>query len=404
MDFRIVNNKHTSDINNLTNGVHHPDAPDVVSSEFNNTLVLSSPSKKDLKLQNGLSPELAINSVCTRSQSQKLKCTLTSIDSMSLKGINTDYKSDINDSSESIISCTNLNSVNKDLKTPPSSPVSKESSIDGSVNSSPQTGPPTPHKIQALNEAKLRLDSPLSPSSAINKLKLNSPRKSKSSNQISITKRKLPVQNNSPISNSSESVTSTSEKSAIPVLNGALKISQKPVLKNTQITQFFPIRRSHRKPKAALLQEKQKEVEEKILSGKEEGLEVECFSTKGRGVKTTRHFRKGEMVVEYVGDLIDMKEAKEREKKYSLDTSKGCYMYYFTYQNTHIDATEESGYLGRLVNHSRNGNLVTKAVEVQGKPHLILMAKKDLEEGTEILYDYGDRSKQSLEAHPWLAF
>lgn len=39
------------------------------------------------------------------------------------------------------------------------------------------------------------------------------------------------------------------------------------------------------------------------------------------------------MVVEYVGDLIDMKEAKEREKKYSLDTSKGCYMYYFTFQN-----------------------------------------------------------------------
>lgn len=68
-----------------------------------------------------------------------------------------------------------------------------------------------------------------------------------------------------------------------------------------------------------------------------------------------------------------------------------------------IDATEETGYLGRLVNHSRNGNLVTKAVEVDGEPHLILLAKRDLEAGTEVLYDYGDRSKEALEHHPWLA-
>lgn len=68
-----------------------------------------------------------------------------------------------------------------------------------------------------------------------------------------------------------------------------------------------------------------------------------------------------------------------------------------------IDATEESKYMGRLVNHSRNGNLVTKAIEVNGKAHLILMAKKDIPAGVEILYDYGDRSKQSLEHHPWLA-
>lgn len=38
-------------------------------------------------------------------------------------------------------------------------------------------------------------------------------------------------------------------------------------------------------------------------------------------------------MVEYIGDLIDMKEAKEREKRYALDASKGCYNYYFTYQN-----------------------------------------------------------------------
>ena len=68
-----------------------------------------------------------------------------------------------------------------------------------------------------------------------------------------------------------------------------------------------------------------------------------------------------------------------------------------------VDATEESPYLGRLINHSRKGNLKAKAVEVCGKPHLILLAQRDIPPGTELLYDYGDRSKESLENHPWLA-
>jgi len=29
--------------------------------------------------------------------------------------------------------------------------------------------------------------------------------------------------------------------------------------------------------------------------------------------------------------------------------------------------------------------------------------RRDIEPGEELLYDYGDRSKESLEAHPWLA-
>ena len=35
-------------------------------------------------------------------------------------------------------------------------------------------------------------------------------------------------------------------------------------------------------------------------------------------------------------------------------------------------------------------------------PRLILVAKHDIEEETELLYDYGDRSKQSVKDHPWL--
>ena len=68
-----------------------------------------------------------------------------------------------------------------------------------------------------------------------------------------------------------------------------------------------------------------------------------------------------------------------------------------------IDATAESGKLGRLLNHSRHGNCCTKVVNINNHPHLILVAAKDIESGVELLYDYGDRSKEALEAHPWLA-
>ena len=69
-----------------------------------------------------------------------------------------------------------------------------------------------------------------------------------------------------------------------------------------------------------------------------------------------------------------------------------------------IDATSESGRYGRLVNHSRiTPNCVTKVVMVGEVPRLILVAKHSINPGVELLYDYGDRSKESLKAHPWLA-
>ncbi len=62
-------------------------------------------------------------------------------------------------------------------------------------------------------------------------------------------------------------------------------------------------------------------------------IQVHNFAGKGRGVVTTRLFRKGEFVVEYAGDLIDMTEARIRERLYAADQNTGCYMYYFQHKN-----------------------------------------------------------------------
>ena len=68
-----------------------------------------------------------------------------------------------------------------------------------------------------------------------------------------------------------------------------------------------------------------------------------------------------------------------------------------------VDATAESSRLGRLVNHSRSGNLAPKVIEIEDRPHLLLVARFDILPGKELLYDYGDRSSLSLKYHPWLA-
>lgn len=69
-----------------------------------------------------------------------------------------------------------------------------------------------------------------------------------------------------------------------------------------------------------------------------------------------------------------------------------------------VDATLETGRLGRLINHSKSGNCQTKLHPIDGSPHLILVASRDIEAEEELLYDYGDRSKASVSAHPWLKY
>ncbi|CAG9559091.1 unnamed protein product [Danaus chrysippus] len=173
---------------------------------------------------------------------------------------------------------------------------------------------------------------------------------------------------------------------------------------NHKLTEYFPVRRSVRKTSKCVMAEKMRDFERAIREQREDGLQVAYFKDKGRGVVATKAFQRGEFVVEYAGELVGVAEARERERLYAQDPTKGCYMYYFRLQDQQycIDATSESGRLGRLVNHSRTGNLVTKALWVDG-PRLVLVAGTDVQPGDELTYDYGDRSRESLRHHPWLA-
>lgn len=122
----------------------------------------------------------------------------------------------------------------------------------------------------------------------------------------------------------------------------------------------------------------------------------------GRGIHTLRAYRKNEFVVEYIGKIISFKEAKTREQQYG--DSDNCYMYFFRYNEKTlcIDATYESGSLGRLINHSNKGNLSPKLIQIHGTSRIIFLAKQNIAENTELLYDYGDKRAAVVKTHPWL--
>lgn len=46
---------------------------------------------------------------------------------------------------------------------------------------------------------------------------------------------------------------------------------------------------------------------------------------------------------------------------------------------------------------------MTKIVTYKNRPHLVLLAKDDIKKGEELTYDYGDRTRESIANHPWLA-
>ncbi|XP_025053947.1 N-lysine methyltransferase KMT5A isoform X2 [Alligator sinensis] len=205
-------------------------------------------------------------------------------------------------------------------------------------------------------------------------------------------------------SNSTDAAKAKQAQKKVVKAKGPRRKAQGKTSQNRKVTDYYPVRRSSRKSKTELQTEEKKRIDELITNGKEEGMKIDFIDGKGRGVIATKHFNRGEFVVEYHGDLIEITDAKKREAVYAQDPSTGCYMYYFQYlSKTYcVDATKETNRLGRLINHSKCGNCQTKLHDIDGVPHLILIASRDIKVGEELLYDYGDRSKASIEAHPWL--
>ncbi|KAF9445037.1 SET domain-containing protein, partial [Macrolepiota fuliginosa MF-IS2] len=104
------------------------------------------------------------------------------------------------------------------------------------------------------------------------------------------------------------------------------------------------------------------------------------------GLYAMERIARGEMVIEYVGEVIRAAVADKREKAYERQGIGSSYLFRID-EDLVVDATKK-GNLGRLINHSCDPNCTAKIITINGEKKIVIYAKQDIELGDEITYDY----------------
>lgn len=106
----------------------------------------------------------------------------------------------------------------------------------------------------------------------------------------------------------------------------------------------------------------------------------------GLGVFATEDIPAGEMIIEYVGEMIRPSISDIREKKY-CEKGIGCYMFEIVAGQI-VDATM-SGNAARYINHSCAPNCYSKTVSLENNRRVVVIfAKRRIQRGEELSYDY----------------
>jgi SET domain-containing protein len=99
-------------------------------------------------------------------------------------------------------------------------------------------------------------------------------------------------------------------------------------------------------------------------------------SFSGLGLFATENIKKGEVIIEYIGNIIDDAEAEKKHKT----------MYIFEVKkNTNIDGSPRWN-TARYANYSCDPN----AESENKKSRIFLIAIKNIKQGDEITFDYGE--------------
>jgi SET domain-containing protein len=98
-------------------------------------------------------------------------------------------------------------------------------------------------------------------------------------------------------------------------------------------------------------------------------------SSAGLGLFAGQDIKKGDFIIEYVGEVITRKEADDRGGKYLFETSA----------NRVVDGKARSN-KARYINHACKPNA---EVEIE-RGHINIYAIKNIKDGEEINYDYGE--------------
>lgn len=101
----------------------------------------------------------------------------------------------------------------------------------------------------------------------------------------------------------------------------------------------------------------------------------------------------GDMVIEYVGEMIRHTVANIRERKYELallakGSSEMASSYFFRLDDKLVIDATHKGNLSRFVNHSCDPSCVARILAVDGTRRIVMYARRDIRVGEEITYDY----------------
>ncbi|KAJ8920113.1 hypothetical protein NQ315_011769 [Exocentrus adspersus] len=112
------------------------------------------------------------------------------------------------------------------------------------------------------------------------------------------------------------------------------------------------------------------------------------YKTQGRGwgLKTLAPIKKGQFVIEYVGELIDSEEYQRRIQK--MHKQKEENYYFLTIDKDRMIDAGPKGNQARFMNHCCQPNCETQKWTVNGDTRVGLFATQDIPVGTELTFNY----------------
>ncbi|KAI5694796.1 hypothetical protein M8J75_005640 [Diaphorina citri] len=115
-------------------------------------------------------------------------------------------------------------------------------------------------------------------------------------------------------------------------------------------------------------------------------LEVFNTGSRGWGLKALTDLKRGQFVVEYVGEMIDQKELNRRRR--DMDRNNDHNYYFLSLDNSRYIDAGKKGNLARFMNHSCEPNCTAEKWTVSGDTRVGLFALRDVPAGTELVFNY----------------
>lgn len=128
---------------------------------------------------------------------------------------------------------------------------------------------------------------------------------------------------------------------------------------------------------------------------------VKRTASRGWGLFINQDVKKGDFLIEYVGELITTEEFKKRIALMLNDKDAEQNYYFMVMDNSRVIDAGPKGNVARFMNHSCDPNCETQKWTVNGDTKIGLFALEDIKGGTELTFNYqleafGEQKRECL--------